>query len=362
ADAIRHPMVDPPGEQRPFQDVLLEMGAKLGFPGLIREGGRPRYPGGYADFMANHERQPGTGLLAGWRGPDGSEEGTGEANPDQVERYIENQCFWRHELPPGQRYFRNVNAAYLAQAKEMGFIKSSDPIIAQIYLEPMQRFRLASQGHGPVQPPDMHRQRIETYFDPLPFWYEPFDQPTQSSEEFPLHAITQRPMAMYHSWGSQNAWLRQIHGDNRLYIPRALGERLDLKDGDWAHLQSRSAKITVRVRLMDGVNARTVWTWNAIGKRAGAWNLDPDAGEVRDGFLLNHLIDDLLPADQSGFQHTRSDPITGQAAWYDLRVSISKAEAGTSATQPVFEPMDQPAGLAKRPEILGYGAGFRKPK
>ena len=27
---------------------------------------------------------------------------------------------------------------------------------------------------------------------------------------------------------------------------------------------------------MDGVNPNTVWTWNAIGKRAGAWNLAAD--------------------------------------------------------------------------------------
>ena len=26
---------------------------------------------------------------------------------------------------------------------------------------------------------------------------------------------------------------------------------------------------------MDGVNPDTVWTWNAIGKRSGAWDLDP---------------------------------------------------------------------------------------
>ena len=38
--------------------------------------------------------------------------------------------------------------------------------------------------------------------------------------EFPLHAITQRPMQMYHSWHSQNAWLRQILGQNRLFINR----------------------------------------------------------------------------------------------------------------------------------------------
>ena len=31
---------------------------------------------------------------------------------------------------------------------------------------------------------------------------------------------------------------------------------------------------------MIGVNPDTVWTWNAIGKRSGAWNLDENAPEV----------------------------------------------------------------------------------
>ena len=46
---------------------------------------------------------------------------------------------------------------------------------------------------------------------------------------------------------------------------------------------------------MDGCNPDTVWTWNAIGKRAGAWNLDPKASEAKRGFLLNHVISELLP-------------------------------------------------------------------
>ena len=32
------------------------------------------------------------------------------------------------------------------------------------------------------------------------------------SRDFPMYAVTQRPAAMYHSWGSMNAWLRQLHG------------------------------------------------------------------------------------------------------------------------------------------------------
>ena len=35
---------------------------------------------------------------------------------------------------------------------------------------------------------------------------------------------------------------------------------------------------------MEGVNEDTVWTWNAIGKRRGAWNLSDNAQKEQKGF------------------------------------------------------------------------------
>ena len=43
------------------------------------------------------------------------------------------------------------------------------------------------------------------------------------------------------------------------------------------------------------------------------------------GFLLNHLISELLPEREGGYRYSNSDPVTGQAAWYDLRVRVEKA-------------------------------------
>jgi sulfite dehydrogenase (quinone) subunit SoeA len=205
----------------------------------------------------------------------------------------------------------------------------------------MQRMRLAARGHGDVVPPPEHRARVDTYFDPLPFWYPPFDQDARG-EEFAFHAITQRPMAMYHSWGSQNAWLRQIHAANRLYMSRERAEALSIRDDDWVWITSRIGRVRAQVKLMEGVNRDTVWTWNAIGKRAGAWGLDADAPEATRGFLLNHLIADLLPEQPGGYRYSNSDPVTGQAAWYDLKVRIERAAEDDSGTWPRFEPLASP--------------------
>src|SRR4029077_19628048 len=59
ADAIRQPVLKPDRDVRPFQDVLLDLGARLKLPGMVDSGGRPAYPGGYADYIVNHQRRPG---------------------------------------------------------------------------------------------------------------------------------------------------------------------------------------------------------------------------------------------------------------------------------------------------------------
>ena len=104
------------------------------------------------------------------------------------------------------------------------------------------------------------------------------------------------------------------------------------------------------------MNPDTVWTWNAIGKRAGAWALSPDAAESQRGFLLNHVISEWLPA-QAGPRLANADPVTGQAAWYDLRVGVTKCkpeEAGITDPHPsVLEP---PPNMPPRPDILRYNA------
>jgi len=92
ADSIRQPVIAPDRDVRPFQDVLIELGARLGLPAFVTAEGRPRYPGGYKDYIALHERTPGIGPLAGWRGAVGDAYGKGAPNPHQLDRYVANGC------------------------------------------------------------------------------------------------------------------------------------------------------------------------------------------------------------------------------------------------------------------------------
>jgi len=53
-----------------------------------------------------------------------------------------------------------------------------------------------------------------------------------------------------------------------------------------------------------------------VGRRAGGYQW----------FFPNHLIHELLPAKGDGLRWANSDPIKGQAVWFDLRVKIEKVD------------------------------------
>ncbi len=348
ADAIRHPVVKNNRNVRPFQDVLIELGARLELPGFIDESGKPKWRN-YAHYMATREVRPGVGPLAGWRGKDGGAEGRGEPNEAQLDRYIEAGGFWTAEIPEEALYFKHVNSAYQEWAVKMGLTDKPFPFLLQLYSEPLRRFQLAAEGHGHVQPPERLRQRVIDNFDPLPRWM-PVGEP--GADEYPLSAITQRPMAMYHSWGSQNPWLRQIHSENYLYVPAEVCDQQGIEDGSFVWVESRIGRVRVRVKRMEALNSATVWTWNAIGKRRGAWGLSVDSPEATRGFLLNHLIPDRNSDDSM----SNSDPVTGQAAWFDLRVRLTKADADTGVAGPQHSVQKAPPSLGTRRKELAYGS------
>jgi anaerobic selenocysteine-containing dehydrogenase len=324
-DAVRVPVVPPKGECKPFQEVLVELGTRLKLPAFVRPDGSRKFRD-YPDFIVNFETEPGSGIgfLAGWRGKGGEKFMVGEPNPRQWEMYAKNDCVFHHALPPSYRYMRNWNRGYMEWAQRTRIRRFNEPILIHVYSEVLQRFRLAAQGKWPTRrPPEHLRRRVETYFDPLPFYYEPLEAQLTDVQKYPLNAVTQRPMAMYHSWDSQNAWLRQIHAHNYLYVNPRTAASSGVGDGDWIWVESQWGKVRCMARYSEAVEPGTVWTWNAIGKAPGAWALAPDANESQRGFLLNHLISEELPV--PGGAVSNSDPLTGQAGWYDVRVRIYKA-------------------------------------
>ena len=355
-DSVRIPVIQPDRDVMSWQEVMVEMAGRLGFPAFSTPEGERKYEG-YKDFIVNFEKEPGIGFLAGYRGKDGEKSLRGEPNPRQWEAYAENEGFFEMHLDLNQRYMRHANLDYLTLAKEAAWVGSTKQIVIELYSEKLQTFRLAGQGlyDGPMPTEEHHKERLVKYFDPLPFYYMPLEEQRIDRDEYPFHAVNQRPMFMYHSWDSQNAWLRQIMSQNYLFMNRVAGEKMGIEDLSWVWVESHNGKIRVQVKLMEGTNEQTVWTWNAIAKRGGAWGLSDDANEATDGFLMNHLISELLP--QKGDKEdrvTNSDPVTGQAAWYDLRVKITPAAPGETGTWPAFSALKPQPNAKPSPDMLSY--------
>ena len=362
-DSVRVPVVKPLGECKPFQEVLIELAGRLKFPAFTTPEGTRKFTG-YPDFVVNFQPQPGIGFLMGWRGKNGDQHLRGEPNPKQWEAYEQNNCVFQYHMPESMHFMRNWNREYLDFAKEKGWRQKNDPVQLAIYSDTLQAFRLAAQGKAAGRQPPAHlRERIHTYFDPLPFWYAPLEDAATDLDSYPLNAITQRPMAMYHSWDSQNAWLRQIHSHNYLNVNPRTALAAGIADGGWAWVESQWGKVRCMVRHSEAVEPGTVWTWNAIGKADGAWQLAPGSDEARKGFLLNHLISEELPmrGTPSGTV-SNSDPITGQAGWYDVRVRIRPATADeTGETFPQMASMPAvPGVVGTAAQVLRYFAGAKK--
>ena len=350
ADSIRQPVLPPDRDVRPFQDVLLDLGARLALPGMVNRDGSAKFPNGYADYLVHHERRPGIGPLAGWRGADGSGTGRGEPNPDQLQRYIEHGCFWQDELAPDARFYKHANRAYLEYARAHGLHRAgrADHVAA------------VQRGAAEVPPGRAGPRRGAAAGAPSRACAHLLRSAAVLVSR--VRAGRRRggfPVARHHPAAGGHVSLLGL--DEPLAAPdpqlqpavpasdasraaRARGRRLGLGDQPaWPRSRRRCGSWTGSIRTPAGPGTRS-----ASGPAPGIWRRTRPRRRKR--FLLNHLIDELLPEREGGYRYANADPVTGQAAWYDLRVRVERAppaEAGLSAPQfPAAAPAGQPAGAA----------------
>ena len=158
-------------EARGFQSVLLELGARLGLPGMVDANGEAIYRD-YADYMVHpraRARRRHAGRLA-WR--------RRQAGKARASRIPISCSATSTTVASGARDSRSrVTTRWPIASTSTGRVAlgigSDQPIVPAVF-ETLQKFRPCREGHGDVQPPDEHRERVATYFDPLPMWYEPF--------------------------------------------------------------------------------------------------------------------------------------------------------------------------------------------
>ena len=151
---------------------------------MVDEDGSPKYAD-YEDYIINHERQPGIGALAGFRG-NGEKSGRGEPNPGQIEAYKANGAFWHKDIP-GSRYYKMANIWHTKNLplKWVSMTQLSHTLFR--FIVRRCRNSLSCGRAWKHQPPEHLRPRIKTCFTPLPTWYAPFEGEAVSDEEYPTY-------------------------------------------------------------------------------------------------------------------------------------------------------------------------------
>ncbi len=124
-------------------------------------------------------------------------------------------------MPAEASFFKHANAPMQEWAVANGLLgQAARRMYFSSISSRLRKFQLAAEGKREPQPPDSHRARIRECFDPLPFWYPPVRGRGGISGR--VSAARDHPAPdgdVSFSWGSQNAWLRQIHAANALFVP-----------------------------------------------------------------------------------------------------------------------------------------------
>ena len=271
---------------RGFQSVLLDLGARLGLPGLVDDDGSPKYRD-YADYIVRHERAPGVGLLAGWRGDDGdaARQGRAESRPAAA-LHRQRRLLARARFPSRALLTRWPTAITCDWAQRMGFLASAAPIVLQLYSETLQKFRLAAQGHGALQPPPEHRERVATLLRSAADLVRAVRRRRRSTPRH-LPAAARSPSGRC-SCTTRGA--RRTRGCGR--SPRATActcirtpaRSTASPTSDWIARRLAPRHASPCRRSSPPTCSRTrCGRWNAIGKRKGAWKLAKDAPEGTQG-------------------------------------------------------------------------------
>jgi anaerobic selenocysteine-containing dehydrogenase len=239
--------------------------------------------------------------------------------------YAKNDCVFQYHMPETMHVHAQLEPRVPRLREDKGWRQKNDPVQLAIYSTPCRAFASPRKARAPAasrrctcasaSPPTSTR---------CPFWYAPLEEAATDLDAYPLNAITQRPMAMYHSWDSQNAWLRQIHSHNYLQVnpltARAAGHR---RTAAGAGSRANGARCAACCATARRSSPAPCGPGTRSARLDGAGGLAPGADEARKGFLLNQLISEEWPFD--GRTISNSDPITGQAGWYDVRVRIRPA-------------------------------------
>jgi hypothetical protein len=286
-------------------------------------------------------------------GPKGLQHGRGDPHGAQVESYVLNGGFWQGHVPPEARFFKPWNRAYQDWAVAMGFYDSPQPYLFQLWSEPLRRFQLACEGEGARQPPDALRARVHAAMDPAPRLVGALRR-RRGREGLPPPRPDPAPHGPLPRLGlAERLAAPDPRPQSALCSARGLGGAGVPRGGLGAgHVPARGDR---RASGADGCAEPPYRVDLECHRQAqGAWALDRRRRRRRRGSCSTISSRSSCRPGGTGIAGRTRTPVTGQAAWFDLRVRVERCEAPSEA-QPAHPPVGCPVEAG--PESLAWTVG-----
>ena len=112
----------------------------------------------------------------------GRQGGRGDANPDQIDSYIENGGFWIDTFPDEARIYKPWNAPIRTGPWKWASMTRRSPTSSSFTSNRCANSSWPPKASATRQPPEHLRDRIESTMDPLPIWYPPFEDGSRPDE------------------------------------------------------------------------------------------------------------------------------------------------------------------------------------
>lgn len=284
-------------------------------------------------------------------------------------------------LPEQIRYMRNVNLLYFrgwGAHTPNGYGPIGLPWIQRIYLEYLQKFRLAAagkwQGYNAAyyyfylktgdsnflvkaQPGnDSYGQAVSKnlldYHRPFGGFYMPpawMSTPEVggvtttdgiNQQDYPLTFFVRRHDRIYHSWSFNVPWLTAMVPFTPVYISAAdpYVKQFGLQSGDFVDFQSvnnigsgKTTTIRAVVYVDQATRPGAAWVYVSMQGLPGFRSLSPNSPQVKYSVLNNWANISYMPPSRGGMLDPEKDmalpvlyldPITGQTSWHDSRAKI----------------------------------------
>jgi thiosulfate reductase/polysulfide reductase chain A len=325
---IRQPFVKPLGESRDFKDVVCELSERMGFPLGFNSA---------EEFVKlSCEKTPGVKEAGGfeymkkhgvWHDPKAKpryfsykkEVKAGDLKKDGVILDESTGTYWN---------WHKSKAKSEAEAKEKGYTKSKNAYKGYVAQ------KIGDHVYSGFKPDKVNKSGFfEIYSDlmelkgysPLPSFYSIKEHENMKSNELIL--TTYKVAVHIHSRSTNCKWLTEIYHDNPAQINSVTAAQLGIKNGDKIKLKSSIGEIITKANVTEEIVTGAI----AISHHLGHWEYGryasgkkaPLAGDNDPDLKLKTW--DTYGVHPNWIIPNKPDPISGQQAWMDTVVTVTKA-------------------------------------